>query len=269
MCRREICESLCIINHFVWRLLSFLLKMILSWKARLQGKWKKKQMCLLIYKYSLITFLSIGFQCGYFVKGRNIAKLLRHIYLVAKTASSFLHFIRVSLESHPLVSFFREEIHLFVEDTQWSFMLVAFLYPWLSFQVKDSATELAKAMEEEDGVTGAVQAFYKQFPRRYLESDSHPPPERLSRWRLGALSARQCFGCSWVFPTSRFCFSWLNSHCRRAILSCVPKAGSVCIILMLMASSHWCIAINRCADLHNICFYSFPSPWYFYGGFVW
>ena len=31
-------------------------------------------------------------------------------------------------------------------------------------QVKERAEEIAKAMENEDGVTGAVRAFYKHFP---------------------------------------------------------------------------------------------------------
>lgn len=34
------------------------------------------------------------------------------------------------------------------------------------FQVKERAVELAKAMENEDGVAGAVQAFHKHFPRQ-------------------------------------------------------------------------------------------------------
>ncbi|KAK4758721.1 hypothetical protein SAY87_020022 [Trapa incisa] len=61
-------------------------------------------------------------------------------------------------------------------------------------KVKDSAIELAEAMEKEDGVTGAVQAFYKQFPRKYLESDSEQLPEKKCRQRHNALSMRRCFG---------------------------------------------------------------------------
>ena len=33
-------------------------------------------------------------------------------------------------------------------------------------QVKERAKELAKAMKNEDGVTGAVKAFYKHYPRQ-------------------------------------------------------------------------------------------------------
>ncbi|KAJ7973603.1 Sterol 3-beta-glucosyltransferase ugt80a2 [Quillaja saponaria] len=60
-------------------------------------------------------------------------------------------------------------------------------------KVKESARELAKAMENEDGVIGAVQAFYKHFPRK--KSGPEPvlvqKPSKLS-------SIRRCFGCSCV-----------------------------------------------------------------------
>ncbi|OIW01021.1 hypothetical protein TanjilG_14204 [Lupinus angustifolius] len=56
-------------------------------------------------------------------------------------------------------------------------------------KVKERATELAKAMENEDGVTGAVKAFFKQLPRKKPEPDSEPLPS-------GIFSICRCFGCS-------------------------------------------------------------------------
>lgn len=61
-------------------------------------------------------------------------------------------------------------------------------------QVKERAVELAKAMENEDGVTGAVKAFYKHFPGKKTE----PEPDNLHHPRSRSLfSVRRCFGCSW------------------------------------------------------------------------
>ncbi|KAK4436075.1 Sterol 3-beta-glucosyltransferase UGT80A2 [Sesamum alatum] len=57
-------------------------------------------------------------------------------------------------------------------------------------KVKQRALELAKAMENEDGVAGAVQAFYKHFPRKSLEPEPVKPRSRT------LFSFRQCFGCS-------------------------------------------------------------------------
>ncbi|RZB52186.1 Sterol 3-beta-glucosyltransferase UGT80A2 [Glycine soja] len=56
-------------------------------------------------------------------------------------------------------------------------------------KVKERAIELAKAMENEDGVTGAVKAFFKQLPQKKSESDADPQP-------TGFFSVRRCFGCS-------------------------------------------------------------------------
>ncbi|KAL9998548.1 putative sterol 3-beta-glucosyltransferase [Helianthus debilis subsp. tardiflorus] len=56
-------------------------------------------------------------------------------------------------------------------------------------KVKEQAVELAKAMENEDGVDGAVKAFLRHFPRE--KSDSDPPPTS-----SGLFSIRRCFGCS-------------------------------------------------------------------------
>ncbi|PHU13467.1 Sterol 3-beta-glucosyltransferase UGT80A2 [Capsicum chinense] len=55
-------------------------------------------------------------------------------------------------------------------------------------QVKERALELAKAMENEDGVTGAVKAFFKQLPCQKHEPEKLPKPS--------AFSIRSCFGCS-------------------------------------------------------------------------
>ncbi|GMI94214.1 UDP-glucosyl transferase 80A2, sterol glucosyltransferase [Hibiscus trionum] len=60
-------------------------------------------------------------------------------------------------------------------------------------EVKKRAVDLAKAMEGEDGVAGAVNAFYKHFPVKKSkdkpkhESDPNQPHSRL-------LSIRRCFG---------------------------------------------------------------------------
>lgn len=56
-------------------------------------------------------------------------------------------------------------------------------------QVKEQAIELAKAMENEDGVSGAVKAFLKHIPRKNLEPDRKPA-------KSSVFSVRTCFGCS-------------------------------------------------------------------------
>ncbi|KAL0418577.1 UNVERIFIED_CONTAM: Sterol 3-beta-glucosyltransferase UGT80A2 [Sesamum radiatum] len=55
--------------------------------------------------------------------------------------------------------------------------------------VKERAVELAKAMENEDGVTGAVKAFFKHLPRTKLDPDPEPTSSNF-------FSIRRCFGCS-------------------------------------------------------------------------
>ncbi|KAF2288337.1 hypothetical protein GH714_006851 [Hevea brasiliensis] len=57
-------------------------------------------------------------------------------------------------------------------------------------KVKERAMELAKAMEKEDGVQGAVNAFYKHFPRYKLEAEPEPKTAH-SKFR----SIRSCFAC--------------------------------------------------------------------------
>ncbi|KAL0437293.1 UNVERIFIED_CONTAM: Sterol 3-beta-glucosyltransferase UGT80A2 [Sesamum radiatum] len=59
----------------------------------------------------------------------------------------------------------------------------------LKAAVKERAVELAKAMENEDGVTGAVKAFFKHLPRTKLDPDPEPTSSHF-------FSIRRCFGCS-------------------------------------------------------------------------
>uniref|UniRef100_A0A453A8H1 sterol 3beta-glucosyltransferase n=3 Tax=Triticinae TaxID=1648030 RepID=A0A453A8H1_AEGTS len=59
-------------------------------------------------------------------------------------------------------------------------------------EVKEKAVELAKAMESEDGVTGAVRAFLKHLPCKTDENS--PPPTHGFLEFLGPVS--KCLGCS-------------------------------------------------------------------------
>ncbi|KAH9784957.1 Sterol 3-beta-glucosyltransferase UGT80A2 [Citrus sinensis] len=60
-------------------------------------------------------------------------------------------------------------------------------------KVKERAVELAEAMEKEDGVTGAVKAFFKHYSR----SKTQPKPEReTSPEPSRFFSISRCFGCS-------------------------------------------------------------------------
>ncbi|KAL2512381.1 Sterol 3-beta-glucosyltransferase UGT80A2 [Abeliophyllum distichum] len=56
-------------------------------------------------------------------------------------------------------------------------------------KVKQHAVELAKAMENEDGINGAVKAFFKHLPCKKLEPEPEPGPSSF-------LSISRCFGCS-------------------------------------------------------------------------
>ncbi|CAK7349247.1 unnamed protein product [Dovyalis caffra] len=56
-------------------------------------------------------------------------------------------------------------------------------------KVKERAVELAKAMENEDGVAGAVKAFFKHLPRRKPEPEPSPEPSSF-------FSLSKCFGCA-------------------------------------------------------------------------
>ena len=59
----------------------------------------------------------------------------------------------------------------------------------LTCQVKERAVELAKDMENEDGVDGAVKAFFKHLPRRKPEPEPLPEPSSI-------FSLSKCFGCA-------------------------------------------------------------------------
>lgn len=61
-------------------------------------------------------------------------------------------------------------------------------------KVKESAIELAKAMENEDGVAGAVKAFFKHLPRKAHSSEKPPVPSGFLEPCMG--SVKRCFGCS-------------------------------------------------------------------------
>nr|XP_043612642.1 sterol 3-beta-glucosyltransferase UGT80A2-like [Erigeron canadensis] len=69
--------------------------------------------------------------------------------------------------------------------------LVSAIQFMLKPEVKVSATELAKAMADEDGVKGAVEAFHKHFTRRKTRA----PPAELLRARSN-FSVRRCLGCT-------------------------------------------------------------------------
>lgn len=56
-------------------------------------------------------------------------------------------------------------------------------------KVKERAVELAKAMENEDGVAGAVKAFFKHLPHKKPDLDPEPAASSL-------FSITKCFGCS-------------------------------------------------------------------------
>ncbi|KAL0553889.1 hypothetical protein IC582_007793 [Cucumis melo] len=56
-------------------------------------------------------------------------------------------------------------------------------------KVKQSALELAKAMENEDGVEGAVKAFFKHYRPKKAEQESEPEDSTV-------FSICRCFGCS-------------------------------------------------------------------------
>ncbi|XP_024030065.1 sterol 3-beta-glucosyltransferase UGT80A2 isoform X2 [Morus notabilis] len=60
----------------------------------------------------------------------------------------------------------------------------------LKAAVKERAVEIAKAMKNEDGVTGAVKAFFKHLPPRKPE----PEPEPVSSSFFSMIS--RCFGCA-------------------------------------------------------------------------
>ncbi|XP_051121447.1 sterol 3-beta-glucosyltransferase UGT80A2-like isoform X2 [Andrographis paniculata] len=66
----------------------------------------------------------------------------------------------------------------------------------LDAKVKEQAEELAKAMENEDGVVGAVQAFYKHFPDREREVGQCRKLRPESSSSVHFFSIRHWLGCS-------------------------------------------------------------------------
>ena len=56
--------------------------------------------------------------------------------------------------------------------------------------MKEKAVKLAKDMENEDGVAGAVKAFFKQLPHKKIEPEPTPVQSNLFSMM------RRCFGCS-------------------------------------------------------------------------
>lgn len=60
-------------------------------------------------------------------------------------------------------------------------------------QVRENAIELASAMENEDGVAGAVRAFFKQLPKKNKKSST---PERESEPVPSKFFLSRCFGCA-------------------------------------------------------------------------
>lgn len=87
-----------------------------------------------------------------------------------------------------------------------SVLLWEALWIWFDYelQVKERALELAAAMETEDGVTGAVKAFFKHLPPRNPPTQPSPMPTGFFERCFG--SVRKCFGCSWVFNCMYFSF---------------------------------------------------------------
>ncbi|CAA7390680.1 unnamed protein product [Spirodela intermedia] len=65
----------------------------------------------------------------------------------------------------------------------------------LDSKVKERAVELAKAMASEDGVKGAVMAFFKHLPKREpLDPKPSSPPSDFFKPCFGSIG--RCFGCS-------------------------------------------------------------------------
>ncbi|KAE8711573.1 Sterol 3-beta-glucosyltransferase UGT80A2 [Hibiscus syriacus] len=71
--------------------------------------------------------------------------------------------------------------------------LVAAIKFMMDPEVKKRAVDLAKAMEVEDGVAGAVKAFYKHFPVKNSKEKSKDKSDS-TQVHTGLLSIRRCFG---------------------------------------------------------------------------
>ncbi|XP_020680991.1 sterol 3-beta-glucosyltransferase UGT80A2-like isoform X2 [Dendrobium catenatum] len=64
----------------------------------------------------------------------------------------------------------------------------------LNSQVKERAIDLAKAMQSEDGVAGAVHAFLRHLPPRLMQAETSPTEPRFLNSYFGAF--RRCLGCA-------------------------------------------------------------------------
>ncbi|RWV91446.1 hypothetical protein BHE74_00023282 [Ensete ventricosum] len=68
-----------------------------------------------------------------------------------------------------------------------------FLQSNANLQVKENAVQLAKAMETEDGVSGAVKAFLKHLPPK-ISPQVTPEPSSFMDFLVAPM--RRCFGCT-------------------------------------------------------------------------
>ncbi|RDY06736.1 Sterol 3-beta-glucosyltransferase UGT80A2, partial [Mucuna pruriens] len=70
-------------------------------------------------------------------------------------------------------------------------------------KVKERAIELAKSMESEDGVKGAVNAFFKQLPQKKPEPDAEPQPSSffsMVKWAVECFGPDGEVGCGMFWP---------------------------------------------------------------------
>lgn len=64
-------------------------------------------------------------------------------------------------------------------------------------QVKERAVELSQSMQNEDGVSGAVKAFFKHLPRKKPRPEPEPEPDQVSApVSSNFFSISKCFGCA-------------------------------------------------------------------------
>lgn len=101
-------------------------------------------------------------------------------------------------------------------------------------QVKERAVELAKAMETEDGVAGAVKAFFKHLPRKTPPSEESPPAEPTSPLMELIGPVRRCLGCSWS--------SCLSSQ---QDVSFLKEKTNITLSAIVVVSSYSCVFSRR------------------------
>ena len=68
-----------------------------------------------------------------------------------------------------------------------------FVFRFIWRQVKERAVELAKAIESEDGVDGAVRSFLKHLPQQ-RDSETMPTAQPSTFMRPLLLPLKRCFG---------------------------------------------------------------------------